>query len=109
MTPHEVNRAALLREREGRAAAYASAAAERDAMAAFAAAPDALEYDRRAFARAEARVGLALKAMEDWRDPLPTATHTDSAAPDRAPAPLGRSTVGAADTIEAVVARIMNA
>ena len=34
---------------------------------------------------------------------------SDSAAPDRAPAPLGRSTVGAADTVEAVVARIMNA
>ena len=97
----------MLREREARAATLASAVVDRDAMATFATAPDALECDRRAFARAEARVGLALKAMKDWGDPLPAA-QTDSAAPDRAPAPQGLG-VGAADTVAALVARIMNA
>lgn len=106
MTSHEKIRAALLREREARAVAYASAVTEREAMAAFATASDALEYDRRAFARAEARVGLALKAMEDWGDPVPgpAASEISTSAASEGPCSLSRA-AGAADPVEATAAR----
>ena len=65
MTSYEDNRAALIREREARQAAYATAAAEREAL------PD--DADCYAIRRAEARVRLSLDAMQEWGDPLPEA------------------------------------
>jgi hypothetical protein len=108
MTSHEKNRAALLREREDRRAAYVAALHERDSLMGVANSPDALEYDHRALARAEARVSLALDAMRHWRDPIsPVEAMSDSVAPEALNTP--RKPTGAADTVDAIVARILNA
>jgi hypothetical protein len=108
MTSHEDNRAALMREREARHAAYVAAVEERDSLRPFANGPDALEYDHRALARAEARVGLALDAMRHWGDPLPAVeTMPESTAPEALNAP--RKPTGAVDPVDAIVARILKA
>lgn len=85
MTPmeYERNRAALLKEREKRAAAYATAVAERDTLPA-----DADHGWRR---NVEARVTLALDEMKRWSDPIPAAeVAVTFIAPDALP-PVERS------------------
>ena len=104
MTSHEANRAALIREREARASAYKSALAKRDALA-----PGTPDWRR-----AEARLGLARHALDQWGDPIPKAA-SPAAQPSPAPsstapgvrvAPLARPGV-VEDPVEAVAARIL--
>lgn len=93
---------ALIREREARAYAYTSALAARDALT-----PGTADYRR-----AEARLGLALGALEHWGDPIPPPAPpaprplTESATPEVrqivAPFPSG-----VADPVEAIAARIL--
>lgn len=112
MTRHEEQRAALIRERDGRLATYRAAVAARDAIAPHAASPYAIDFGRRALARAEARVELALTNMRHWRDPLPesgaahpSTTFTSAAGTDA----LSPPAAGVETELEAVVAWILRA
>ena len=112
MRTHEQQREGLLRERDARKAAYVSAVGKRDAIAVHAARPDAIDFDRRELARAEARVEMALASMRDWKDPIPEASKAPPAstieitsiAPESVRSfPLS----GAVDPVGAIVARIL--
>lgn len=95
MTPAAKNSASMAREREVRSTAYLIALAERDASG-----PDD--------ARTEARLNLALGAMERWGDSIPGAqpsTSFESPAPEVRVTPVAHP--GAVDTVEATAARIL--
>lgn len=113
MRTHEEQREGLLREREGRKSAYLEAVEARDAIAPFASGPDAIEFDRRELARAEARVEMTLSKMRDWKDPMPNAApaaaneeFSESVTPEAPFAPLPAAT-GVADPAEAIAKRIL--
>lgn len=113
MRTHEEQRAALLREREARKAAYLEAVAARDAIVPFASGADAMEFDRRELSRAEAKVGMALHSMRQWKDPVPNAApealapQTIASTTPEAPFAPFPAASGVVDTVEAIAARIL--
>lgn len=113
MTKHDQIRARLLREREVRAAAYAAAVTERDALVPIASATEALPFDRSALKHAESIVTLRLKEMAHWGDPLPEEAETSSTPVSTArgvalPLPSTTAVEDHQETVEAVAARIIN-
>ncbi|MGN6515900.1 MAG: hypothetical protein ACTHLR_08670 [Rhizomicrobium sp.] len=106
---HDEARAALLRERDARLAAYHAAVAERDALVPFAQRPDAISFDHAELRRAEVRVNSALSAMKFWNDPLPaapavaTVTAPAALSPPVERAPCAVSPMSEADRLAAQI------